>query len=441
MLALQIFIASLSCLLGKVFRRKLMTMKKEFEIGALFLAMLFVCTVLVPAVSAQGESLNTVEASKMISLEQAGKVASYSIKEISMSLSNFSEWKNATVGLSTVYYDLDGNKSAYSFNVIKNKQQVGYIITSATTDNFPVIEFSKGKIPNEIPELTTSSKSLVKERANKIKSESTDKEELTIGEMKSLYLGPTFYYTEYTLTDNKSKAKEKVIVDLTSSTIVNSNESNVSVPVGEKDYFYNSTHLKQQQEIRKQNANKQWTTLEKEIASSSSYSAASNQGYVNNVPYYSWLDGCSPTSSGMVLDYWSKNGFSNIPDTSDGYTLIDSLATAMGTSSTWPNDGATWPWNISPGIITVCQNCGYTGFSAPNNWVLAWNDVVNEVNAKHPFVLSMTASSIYGQHSVATVGYYIGGTQYVIIHDTWSLNDVYMQYGSWLAAMGTYVHH
>lgn len=416
-----------------------MSIKNKTGIGTLLLAMLFVCTVLVPAVSAQGESLNTVEASKMISVEQAGKVAYYSIKEISMSLSNFSEWKNATVNLSTVYYDLDGNKSAYSFNVIKNKQQVGYIITSATTDNFPVIEFSKGKIPNEIPELTTSSKSLVKERA--------DNEGLTIGEMKPLYLGPTFYYTENTLTDNKGKAKEKVIVDLTSSTIVNSSESNVSVPVGEKDYFYNSTYLKQQQEIRKQNANTQWITLEKEMVGSSSFSAtASNQGYVNgNVPYYFWYRGCSPTAAAMVLDYWSRNqGYSNIPDTSDGHQLIDLLANAMGTSSTWPNDGATWPWNIAWGIITVCQNCGYTGFTAPTNLPLTWDNVVTEVNANHPFVLSMANSPQYGYHSVATVGYYIGGTQYVIIHDTWSQTgkyDVYLQYGSWTAAMGTDVHH
>lgn len=196
--------------------------------------------------------MNTAEASNMVSMEQAEKVASYSIKEISGSLTDLSEWKDTTVKQSTVYYDLDGKKSAYSFNVIKNKQPVGYILISATKDNSPVLEFSKGKITNEIPELTTRSKSLVQERANKIKSESTDKEELTIGEMKPLYLGPTFYYAEYTLTDTKGKAKEKVIVDLPSSTVVNFNEATASVPVGEKDYFNDNTYLQQQQEIRKQ---------------------------------------------------------------------------------------------------------------------------------------------------------------------------------------------
>ncbi|HHV23280.1 MAG TPA: hypothetical protein GXX65_01615 [Methanosarcina sp.] len=89
--------------------------------------------------------------------------------------------------LSTVYYDLDGKKSAYSFNIIENKQQIGHIFISAIKDNFPVLEFSKGKIPDEIPEFITRSESLVQERANKIESESNYREELTVGKMKPLY--------------------------------------------------------------------------------------------------------------------------------------------------------------------------------------------------------------------------------------------------------------
>jgi len=171
---------------------------------------LLVSLAFLPAANAQEESSNEIHTSNVVSVDKAEKVASYSIKEISGSISDLSEWKDATVKLSTVYYDLDGNKSAYSFNVIKNKQQVGYVFISATKDHYPVLEFSSGKIPNEIPEFTTRSKSLIQERAKKIKLESTGKEELTIGEMKPLYLGPTFHYVEYTLTDNKSKTKEKM---------------------------------------------------------------------------------------------------------------------------------------------------------------------------------------------------------------------------------------
>jgi hypothetical protein len=409
-----------------------------------FTIMLLMLVALVPAVSAQEESLNTDEASKMVSVEQAEKIASFSIKEISGSIADLSEWKDATVKLSTVYYDLDGKKSAYSFNVIKNKQQVGCILISATKDNSPVLEFSKGKVTNEITELTSRSKSLVQERANEIKSESTDKEELTVGEMKPLYLGPTFYYAEYNLTDNRGKTKEKVTVDLASSTIVNFNKSNVSIPVGEKDYFYNSTYLKQQQEIRKQNANIQWTTLEKEMADSSSYSAASSvDKKISGVPYYLWRDGCSPTAAGMVLGYWDTHGYSNFPGET---TLIDNLANAMGTE--WPGDGSTWPWNIDDGIVTVCQKYKYPRFTASNDYLLTWTKVKNEVNANRPFVLSMQSGGIgsgwsqaYGDHSVTCMGYYDGSIEYVYIHDTWNKNTHYLGYGSWSSAMATWVKY
>jgi len=95
---------------------------------------LLVSLAFLPAANAQEESSNEIHTSNVVSVDKAEKVASYSIKEISGSISDLSEWKDATVKLSTVYYDLDGNKSAYSFNVIKNKQQVGYVFISATKE-------------------------------------------------------------------------------------------------------------------------------------------------------------------------------------------------------------------------------------------------------------------------------------------------------------------
>lgn len=411
--------------------------KNRIGIGTLILMILLVGIALVPAATAQ-------ETSNVVSAEQAEKVASYYIKEISKSISDFSGWKNATVKLSTVYYDLEGKKSAYSFNVIENERQIGSIFISATKDNCPVLEFSKGKIPNEIPELTTRSKSLVQERANKIKSESNDKEELTIGKMKPLYLGPTFYYAEYTLTDTKGKIKEKVIVDLPFSTIVSFNESNVNVP-SDEDYFFNSTYLEQQQEIRKQNANTQWSALEKEMADSSIYSISSSVEYsISGVPNYPWRDGCSPTSAGMVLGYWDTHGYSNFP--SRDY-LIDALADAMGTD--WPGNGATWPWDIDNGIETVCDTYNYPNFQASNDYYVSWTEVKNEVNANRPFVLSMLnggtpvgGSNDYGEHSVTCMGYYDGSTDYVLLHDTWDTTTTrYLAFGSWTGAMATWVKY
>jgi len=415
--------------------------KNKSGISVILAAILIVGLAFLPTANAQEESSNGTDTSNAISVDIAEKVASCSIKEISESILDFSEWENATVKLSTVYYDLDGKKSAYSFNVIENKQQVGYIFISATKDNYPVLEFSKGKIPNEITEFTTLSKSLAQERANKIELESTDKEELTIGKMKPLYLGPTFYYAEYTLTDTKGKAKEKVIVDLPFSTVVDFNESNVSVPVNEKDYFFNDTYLQQQQEMRKQNANAQWTALEKEMANSS-YSTSSSSKTISGVPKYGWLCGCSPTASGMVLGYWASHGYSYLIT---GPDLVRELANAMGTD--WPGSGSTWPYNIDDGIETVCNNHGYSNFDASNDIYVSWTEVKTEVNANRPFVLSMLNGGTgngytqqYGDHSVTCMGYYDGSSDYVYIHDTWDTSYVhYLAFGSWTGAMATWV--
>jgi hypothetical protein len=423
------------------------------ETGLLSAALFLMIMLAVPVLGAQEETLNEtkcIDTTNMVSLDKAEEVASYSIKEISGSIPNLSEWENATVKLSTIYYDLDGNRTAYSFNVMGNKQRAGYIFISATKDNYPVLEFSKGKIPNEIPEFTTRSKSLAQERANKIKSESADKEELTVGEMKPLYLGPTFYYAEYTLTDTKGKAKEKVIVDLPFSTVVDFNKSNVSVLVDEKDYF-NSTSLQQQQEIRKQDANAKWTALENEMAMETiptGYSSTSSIGYIYDVPNYYWRNGCSPTAAGMVLGYWDSHGYSNFPGET---TLIDELANAMGTSYKWPfGDGATWPWNIGPGIKTVCNNHGYSNFNASYVWYsIPWNEIKNEVNANRPFVICMLYGGLgsgyqpgqeYGNHCVTCIGYSEGSQNYVFLHDTWDTkNHHYITFGSWWEATAIWV--
>jgi hypothetical protein len=120
-------------------------------------------------------------------------------------------------------------------------------------------------------------------------------------------------------------------VDLPFSTIVDLNESNVTVPKYEIDCFFNNTCLQQQREIRKQNANAKWNALKEEIVDSSSYSISTvTQKSISGVPYYPWRTGCSPTASGMVLGYWDSHGYPNFP--SRNY-LIDELADAMGTSS------------------------------------------------------------------------------------------------------------
>ncbi|MEA1945109.1 MAG: hypothetical protein U9N07_07250, partial [Euryarchaeota archaeon] len=267
------------------------TKPKGFGIAATML----LATLLIAAVSAPAS------ADTSVSIEDAETVASFYVRYIPTFIDNYSEWQEATVEQSTVYYDLDGEKSAYAFNVIENGQYAGYILVSATRDNYPILEFSEGRTPNAITELTTRSERLVQERA--------DEMGLTAGEAKPLYLGATFYYAEYPLIDARGEVVDSVVVDLTVPAIVDLGASQVDIPIDEKD-------LLEQQQMRKQEANALWDALEEKMKTTSLEGPASSRGlgWISGVPAYLWRYGCAPTAAGMVLMYWDSHGYPNFPD-------------------------------------------------------------------------------------------------------------------------------
>ncbi|KKH45373.1 hypothetical protein [Methanosarcina sp. 1.H.A.2.2] len=114
MLALRVFKLADSASWGRITLGVRRMSRIKITISILLLAML-VGMALIPVASAQEESSNGTYSLNEVSEKKAEEVASYSIKEIYRSISNFSDWEDATVKLSTVYYDLDGKRSAYSF--------------------------------------------------------------------------------------------------------------------------------------------------------------------------------------------------------------------------------------------------------------------------------------------------------------------------------------
>jgi len=401
------------------------TKPKIVTIGAALLLALLVAGMFIPASLAVGTS-------NSVSIENAETVASFYVQYIPTFITDFSEWQDATVEQSTVYYDLDGKNSAYAFNVIENGQYAGYILVSATRNNYPILEFSKGRTPNAITKLTSCSEILAKERANVRK--------LVTGEVRPLYLGATFYYAEYSLIDAKGEVKDSVIVDLTSQVIIDFKKPQVEIQINEKD-------LLQQQQVKKQEANVLWDALEDkmkamETATLENPASSGGSGYIHDVPNYPWYCGCSPTASGMVLGYWNSHGYPDFPGET---ALIEELAVAMGTD--WPGNGLTWPWDIDNGIEEVCENHKYDNFDASNDYWMTWSEVKDEIDANKPFVISMSFGGTgngqpkpYGHHSVTCIGYSDYDEDYVFIHDTWDKDEHhYIAYGNWLAAMATWV--
>ncbi len=141
----------------------------------------------------------------------------------------------------------------------------------------------------------------------------------------------------------------------------------------------------------------------------------------------------------MVLGYWDRHGYPNFPNDYQ-HDLIDELADAMGTWSGWPADGTTLPIFIDDGINKVCRNHGYSDW-ASNKYFPSWSDMMEEINAHRPFVLSMlhggTGSGHVAavQHSVAVVGYMIiygngsDSERYLMLQDTWDKYTHYLAFG------------
>ncbi|AKB56733.1 C39 family peptidase [Methanosarcina barkeri] len=369
------------------------------------------------------------QTSTPLSIDEAKEIAAFYLVELSGTIPELEEWEDAVVEPDITFYDLEGNITAYSFDVMKNNEYDGFILISATKNKYPILEFSKGKLQNKISTMTKKSQNAAVNYAKKNK--------LNVVESVPIYEGATFYYSQYNLQDSKDGNKKKVIVDLVTSNIINAEEENTSASM-------NKVETAKSDEIKKA-----WDDLENRMIEKSAdvetvSSRASTIKIMTTVPFETVYIGCSPTASAMVLEYWDAHGYPNFPS---GHTLIQELATAMVTD---PITGSTYHSHIAGGIETVCQNYQYTNFDAVYNSDLSMSEAVTEINANRPFILGMTnggvgsgypSTSPYGNHSVTCMGYSDGTTtDYLFIHDTWDgVNTHSITFGSWDSARSTWV--
>lgn len=358
------------------------------------------------------------------------------INDIASASPDFADWKNADVRQSRTYYDLADQKTAYAFDVLVKGKYAGYILISATTENSPVLELSKGKLPD--PD-SGSSKASIQKYA--------DNAGYTLKERKPVYLGGTFYYSKYSFSNSRGELQKETYVNELTGQISDLTNTSNQIPVNLTAQQLSLIQQEKREDVQ-QKWEKQRTLLSRQNASSGSFvtagvKATSSSNYIYGVPKYAWTIGCSPTASAMVLAYWKNNGYSSLPQ---GTPLIQALATAMGTGSTWPLEGSTWPWNIAPGINTVFSNY-YSKSPASNDFLPDWTKSKNEIDAGRPFVLNMLlgntpvgGTQAYGQHSVAVAGYVSGIDNYLTIHDTWDTTNYHLiSYGNWGSSMNTWV--
>ncbi|AKJ39455.1 C39 family peptidase [Methanosarcina barkeri] len=376
--------------------------------------------------------------STTLSIDKVKEIAAFSLVDLS-TIPELSEWGNASVEPDITFYDLDGNVTAYAFNVMKDNQYDGYIIASATKDKYPILEFSKGKLPNKISAITKKSKNEVANYANKNK--------LNVGKSVPIYEGATFYYMTYDLQENKNMGKKKVIVDLVTSEII----SKDAISEDAENVFFTSKD--KIETIESDEIEEAWSDLESQMtekAGKSEMESSKENGFsiqatgtlktISGVPYYlANVRGCAPAAAAMVLGYWDTHGYPNLPS---GNTLINELARAM-----WTNDGQSHPDMIDESIEKVCKKHGYKNFYGVFDTSLSKSEVTSEIDANRPFVLSMYDGGVgsgnsnrYGDHAVTCMGYKkMGSRVYVYIHDGWDTKIHYITFGNWDDVVATRV--
>ena len=169
--------------------------------------------------------------------------------------------------------------------------------------------------------------------------------------------------------------------------------------------------------------------------------ALANSVVLSGVPEYSWYYGCSPTSAGMLMGYWSGKGYTELlPGVSDpmvqsaavdndiasaahiaagealGYTygsyqnhvancLADFIQTDNSSSygTNMASGLAAWTHYVGLTVTTSYSEVSYFGGT------FDYADLVSEIDAGHPMLLNLGAYlSSYGSwvgHTVLAYGY------------------------------------
>jgi len=175
------------------------------KIGVVLLALLLAGMAVVPCVSA-------VENENDVDQATAQHIAEMHMQSVATMSGDYKEWVTGTLQPSTVYYDLNDHKTAYLFDVSVDGLYSGYILTSATRNNYPILEFSRGKVPDAGPETLS--------RAQQAVQSSVDTKTQNVGSPRLLYLGGTFYFAQYPVTDSEGSTIETKFVDLSDNSIV-----------------------------------------------------------------------------------------------------------------------------------------------------------------------------------------------------------------------------
>ncbi len=250
-------------------------------------------------------------------------------------------WDGASIGPFTVYYDLNGEKSAYVFTVLKDSKEVGTVTVSSKFSNTPILEY--GESSRDPVKNLPLAREEVQKTLDPIQS---------LGQAKLLYLGALTYIAEFSILE-KGIQKDFKFVDLHTGRIFN--KADLKSPESSKIF------------VSKDIAWDKYLGT-KNIFESQAFATVYAYYIMEGVPNYRWYRGCVTTAASNIMTYWGVRGHRGLVRSNGGILVyrstLDDMAVDLNANlnvpTTDPNYGAVFEDDIIPGITTYTSVRGYT---------------------------------------------------------------------------------
>lgn len=331
----------------------------------------------------------------------------------------FEGWQNAKISKTTILFGVDNDKKSYLFRLSVKGEYVGHVVVSATKDNYPILEFSKGKSPID----TAKEKGIDSQKAYRIHAMTYYFKD--IGKYYDIH-GKQVDFNKIQKRAEQAKEKPEVKKHLAKRAKEAREEWNERL--NNNNNGPTSSHTVY--------GNIKLTSRPGNVDESSLWIIIQD----NTVPLVQPSDVlCAPTSAAMVLAYWDQSGYPAFPDNYN-FDLVYDLEDIMG------------EWYVSPdaladGINIYTDNKGYD-----SDWAHTetpdLSEAKNELSNGRPFNLHLlfAGNAIdrpedddYSNHVIEVHGWIEAGGDYLAVYDTWDYDEHYFEWGDWWGATNIYV--
>gem|GEM_PF-2484209 len=356
-------------------------------------------------------------------------------------------WQSANLSEPIPYYDLNNNVHVYIYNIcrsgpfdtmqVENRESktgnknYSFMCISARTDEEPLLEYAD----------RLSDDFIIKNKLDNLAAQDLGANAVLL---RHYYIDAGSKWILYT-----NRIDSVYIKMLPPYTRFSPNEFEINVADEWHNFIkaikYKYPSLYEQEKIKNQES---WSKLERGTNSINTETSKKIDCW-EEMPYYDWHKGCTPTSTAMCLGYFDNVGlypyhnyFGNLVsycfsewdpiENETDYNVPDILNTLAKYMKTNSKTGKTYLWNVSDAIIRLVKEKGYdcdaSWHGVGSSDATAQNDIIRSIDNNRPCLVNSH------NHSYAAYGYRYKENEdklWVDVHDTWDNIIPHKLYVKW----------